>query len=103
MDRDRDIERINELLAEIDRLTRQLAEARKALQALHHAVCHETGFAAAVRQDSGKAYPWEALEIADDMARRALAHTAAMETERREALDALAAHDQDLGLYADKK
>ena len=46
---------------------------RAALEKLHHAVCGETGFAAAVRQESGKAYPWPALDIADDLARAALA------------------------------
>ena len=46
---------------------------REALEKLHHAVCGETGFAAAVRQESGKAYPWPALDIADDLARAALA------------------------------
>ena len=46
---------------------------RDALEKLHQAVCGETGFAAAVRQESGKAYPWPALDIADDLARAALA------------------------------
>ncbi len=46
---------------------------REALEKLHHAVCGETGFAAAVRQESGKAYPWPALDIADELARAALA------------------------------
>ena len=44
---------------------------REALEKLHHAVCGETGFAAAVRQESGKAYPWPALDIADELARPA--------------------------------
>jgi len=37
-----------------------------------HAVCHETGFAAAVRADSGKAYPWVTLDAAEEQARAAL-------------------------------
>ena len=32
---------------------------------LRHAVCGETGFAACVRIDSGKAYPWPALDEAE--------------------------------------
>ena len=43
-----------------------------ALRKLHHAVCGETGFAACVRLDSGKAYPWPALDEADAAARAAL-------------------------------
>lgn len=43
-----------------------------ALKEMHHAVCHETGFAAAVRQDSGLAYPWEPLDIAEVSADAAL-------------------------------
>lgn len=54
-----------ELQAEVDRL-------REALQALHHAVCGETGFAKAVRLNSGLAYPWPTLDISDEMARAAL-------------------------------
>ena len=44
----------------------------KALHAMLHAVCHETGFAAAVRADSGKAYPWVTLDAAEEQARAAL-------------------------------
>ena len=44
-----------------------------ALKELLHAVCGDTGFAACVRADSGKAYPWPALEIAEVSARAALA------------------------------
>ena len=44
----------------------------KALRAMLHAVCHETGFAAAVRADSGKAYPWVTLDAAEEQARAAL-------------------------------
>ncbi len=45
----------------------------EAAQKLHHAVCDDTGFAFCVRADSGKAYPWPALDIADDLVRAALA------------------------------
>ena len=48
----------------------RLVEAAKAIL---HAVCHETGFAAAVRADSGLAYPWEPLDIAEAQLRQALA------------------------------
>lgn len=47
-------------------------ELREALADLHYAVCGETGFAAAVRGVSGLAYPWPALDLADEKARRAL-------------------------------
>jgi hypothetical protein len=48
-------------------------ELVEALRGLHHAVCGETGFAACVRQDSGKAYPWPALDAADELTRAVLA------------------------------
>ena len=44
----------------------------KALEAMLHAVCGETGFAACVRHDSGSAYPWPALDAAEEKARSAL-------------------------------
>lgn len=44
----------------------------KALETMLHTVCHETGFAAAVRTDSGRAYPWEPLDLAEAEARSAL-------------------------------
>ena len=50
-----------------------MTELREALEQLLHAVCGETGFAAAVRNDSGTAYPWPALDIAEEAARAALA------------------------------
>jgi hypothetical protein len=49
------------------------AKAVVALRKLHHAVCGETGFAACVRLDSGLAYPWPALDEADEMTRALLA------------------------------
>ena len=50
-----------------------LREAMEALGKLHHAVCGETGFAHCVRLDSGMAYPWPALDDADENARATLA------------------------------
>ena len=44
----------------------------EALSDLLQAVCGETGFAASVRQESGKAYPWPALDLAEAKALRAL-------------------------------
>lgn len=43
-----------------------------ALKELLQAVCGETGFAACVRQDSGRAYPWPALDAAEAKAQAAL-------------------------------
>jgi hypothetical protein len=51
---------------------RSAAEALDALTALLNAVCGETGFASAVRSDSGLAYPWPALDLAEEAARAAL-------------------------------
>jgi len=48
------------------------ARLRAALERLIHAVCGETGFAECVRRDSGKAYPWPALDAAEAEARAAL-------------------------------
>ncbi len=55
-------------MAEINRtlaVEAKLAKAVEALRNLHGAVCGETGFAAAVRAVSGKAYPWPRLDQAD--------------------------------------
>ena len=57
----------------IKELEAKLAKAVVALRKLHHAVCGETGFAACVRLESGLAYPWPALEEADEMTRATLA------------------------------
>ena len=51
----------------------KLSKAVEALKSLHHVVCGETGFASAVRNHSGKAYPWEPLDIADAQTRAVLA------------------------------
>jgi septal ring factor EnvC (AmiA/AmiB activator) len=56
-----------------DALEAKLAKSVEALRKLHHAVCGETGFAACVRLDSGLAYPWPALDEADEMTRATLA------------------------------
>ena len=45
---------------------------REALVDLLHAVCGEKGFAEAVRRDSGRMYPWPALELAEAKALAAL-------------------------------
>ena len=45
----------------------------EALEKLVHAVCGETGFAQSVRDCSGFAYPWPALDEAELIARAALA------------------------------
>lgn len=45
----------------------------EALREMFEAVCGETGFAQAVRAESGLAYPWPALDLAEAKARAALA------------------------------
>jgi len=45
---------------------------REALVDLLNAVCGEKGFAQAVRRDSGRIYPWPALELAEAKALAAL-------------------------------
>lgn len=45
---------------------------REALVDLLHAVCSEKGFAQAVRRDSGRIYPWPALDLAEAKAIKAL-------------------------------
>lgn len=45
----------------------------EALEKLVHAVCGETGFAQSVRDCSGFAYPWPALDEAELIARAAIA------------------------------
>ena len=51
------------------------ASVVEALEAMLHAVCGETGFAACVRHGSGSAYPWPALDAAEEKARSALRAT----------------------------
>ena len=45
---------------------------REALADLLHAVCGKTGFAETVRRDSGRVYPWPALDMAEAKARAVL-------------------------------
>jgi hypothetical protein len=50
----------------------RIEQLEAALREMLHAVCSETGFAAAVRADSGKAYPWITLDAAEAKARAVL-------------------------------
>lgn len=52
------------------------AELLAALRDLRQAVCGETGFASAVREHSGLAYPWPALDIAEAKADAVLSRAA---------------------------
>lgn len=65
-----------ERCAEITRLRDCVEELEGALTGMVHAVCGEDGFAECVRRDIGAAYPWPALEIAEDTARALLARWA---------------------------
>ncbi|TGQ11186.1 hypothetical protein EN858_14785 [Mesorhizobium sp. M4B.F.Ca.ET.215.01.1.1] len=56
------------LLDELARQGEALKLAREALDAMVHAVCGESGFANAVRVNSGFAYPWPALDEAEALA-----------------------------------
>lgn len=58
-------DRIEALSAENDRL-------REVMREMFEAVCGETGFAQAVRAESGIPYPWPALDRAEAMARAAI-------------------------------
>ena len=61
------------LSGEMDTLVSdEIERLREALQKMLDAVCGDFGFAAAVRADSGKAYPWHPLEKAEKIARAAL-------------------------------
>ena len=57
---------------ERSRIAAQMNALREALVDLLHAVCGEKGFAEAVRRDSGRIYPWPALELAEAKALAAL-------------------------------
>lgn len=71
----------NSLRAQLADMTRQRDEAlmakvtrlTEALQQLLRAVCGPTGFAAAVRHNSGLYHPWPSLDAAEANARAALA------------------------------
>ncbi len=43
-----------------------------ALQEMMQAVCGETGFVNTIRLDTGREYPWPALDIAEERAKQAL-------------------------------
>lgn len=62
-----------ERLAEVEALQEEVARLREALADMVSAVCGETGFAACVRKDAGRAYPWPQLDEAEEKARAALA------------------------------
>ena len=64
-----EIERLRNAMVVMDNTVRELTEA---LREMFEAVCGETGFAQAVRAESGIAYPWPALDLAEAMARAAL-------------------------------
>lgn len=64
---------VGQLSDEITRLRAEVAKLREALEKMLAAVCGTTGFAAAVRQASGLAYPWPHLDAAERIARAALA------------------------------
>lgn len=75
---------LSEMRADRDRLAAanaaleaKLARLVGALGAMRHAVCGETGFASCVRADSGKAYPWPALDEAEALVTAALAEVQA--------------------------
>lgn len=59
------------------RLIAAAPDLLEALLALKKAVCGETGFANAVRQVSGTAYPWPELDIAEEAAAAAIAKATA--------------------------
>ena len=59
----------------IEALTAENERLRAALREMFEVVCGETGFAQAVRADSGFAYPWPALDLAEAKARAALGDT----------------------------
>jgi hypothetical protein len=61
-----------EFSKDINSAADRIEQLESALQAMLHAVCSPTGFAAAVRTDSGKAYPWVTLEYAEKIALAAL-------------------------------
>ena len=62
-------ERLRNAMVVMDNTVRELTEA---LREMFEAVCGETGFAQAVRAESGIPYPWPALDLAEAMARAAL-------------------------------
>lgn len=53
-------------------MTTREQELEKVLKEFLDTVCGENGFAAAVRRDTGKAYPWVPLDIVEEKARNIL-------------------------------
>lgn len=53
--------------------TTREAQLESALKAMLQSVCGPTGFAEAVRHNSGLAYPWHSLDAAEAQATTALA------------------------------
>ena len=64
-------ERVVKVAKEREAFNEEMA-LREALTDLLHAVCGRTGFAETVRRDSGRIYPWPALDLAEAKARAAL-------------------------------
>ena len=64
-----------DLADRIEALNAENKRLREALREMFEVVCGETGFAQAVRADSGFAYPWPALDLAEAKARAALGDT----------------------------
>lgn len=64
--------RIEALEAENGRVQKERDTLHKALCDLYFAVCGVNGFADCVRADSGKPYPWPALDKAEAQALAAL-------------------------------
>ncbi len=54
----------------------RVARLEAAVTAMLNAVCGPTGFAEAVRHNSGQAFPWHSLDAAEAQARAALAEAA---------------------------
>lgn len=63
--------------ADLARLIAAAPDLLEAVQKLRHAVCGETGFAAAVRSATGTPYPWPALDLAEEAVAAAIAKATA--------------------------
>jgi N-acetyl-anhydromuramyl-L-alanine amidase AmpD len=61
-----------DLNRQIETLQSRIEALEAALRGMVQAVCGETGFAAAVRNDTGLPFPWPALDIAEERAKQAL-------------------------------
>lgn len=67
-----EIASLESAISDVERLQARVKELEEATEGLLRAVCGDTGFAEAVRFDSGRAYPWPALDIAEEKARAVL-------------------------------